>query len=73
MKRKVKKILSLQEYAKKRRTERIEFFNSEDCDLCELYRKENEVCIAGNNIIKLKSIYYCPITNRKLEVNRDKF
>ncbi len=71
MKRKIKKIVSLQEYAKKRRKERVEYLDYEDCYFCEFYRPENEVCLAGNNIIKLKHISYCPITNRKIEVKSD--
>ena len=71
MKRRIKKIISLQEYAKKRRKERIEFMDYDDCRVCEFYRKDNEVCVGSNNVIKLKHISYCPITNRKIEVNRD--
>lgn len=71
MKRKIKKILSLQEYAGKRRKERVEILDYENCLYCEFFRKENEVCLGGNSIIKLKHISYCPITNRKIEVNRD--
>lgn len=71
MKKRIRKILSLQEYAKKRRIERVEFFDCEDCNICEFFRQENDVCLAGNNIIKLKHLLYCPITNRKIEVKSD--
>ena len=68
----IKKIISLQEYAKKRRKQRVGFLDcEEDCRSCEFYRKESEVCLGGNNIIKLKHISYCPITNKKIEVNRE--
>lgn len=71
MSRRIKKILSLQEYAKKRRRERVVFLDSEDCSSCDFFRKESEVCLGADNIIKLKHISYCPITNKKIEVNRD--
>ncbi len=67
MGRKFLKILSLQEYAKKKRRNRVELLEHESCYYCEFYRKENEVCIGGGNIKNLKTISYCPISRKTLK------
>jgi|GEM_PF-3188879 len=64
MGRKVLKILSLQEYGKKKRKKRVEFLDYEACCFCEFYRKENKVCLGGNKITKLKNISFCPISKK---------
>ncbi len=66
MGRKFIKILSLQEYAKKKRKDRVEFLEYETCNNCEFYRKENDVCLGNGNISGLKNISYCPISKKAL-------
>ncbi len=66
MEKKFVKIPSLQEYARKKRKERVEFMDYESCHYCEFYRKENEVCLAGGNIARLKDISFCPVSKRVL-------
>jgi hypothetical protein len=67
MKRKISRILSLQEYAKKRRKERVGYLESDECAFCEFFRKESQVCLGGGGIVRLNLISQCPITRKYLK------
>lgn len=67
MSRKFLKILSLQEYAKRKKKDRVEFMGYEACCYCEFFRKESEVCLAGGKITRLNNISCCPISKKILK------
>jgi len=66
MRRKIRYIPTLQEYMKKRKRQQAKFLEINNCKDCDFFRKDNDVCLWGDNIKILTILKTCPITDRKL-------
>jgi hypothetical protein len=67
MKKKVIYIPTLQEYMKKRKKERVDFLEIRNCNDCDYYRDDLNVCLCNDNIKTLSGLKTCPITSRDLK------
>ena len=52
--------------SKKRKIERAEFMDYKNCQECDYFRIENNVCLWGNSVKILSILKICPLTNRIL-------
>jgi hypothetical protein len=55
-------IPTLQEYAKKRKQELLEFQEISDCENCEFCRSSLNACIFGENVRNIDLLNTCPLT-----------
>lgn len=67
MKKKITYIPTLQEYMRKRKKQRIESLELENCKDCDYYREDSNVCLWEDGLRKLMDLKVCPITNRDLK------